>query len=169
MNGIVREWRPVTTTSPRPPGATGRLTFLEPLSFLQAPELAAPEIDGDVDAVYADAAVATTGRTVEGSGDGASAEVRTLWQGNTLYALFDVTDPVYDLSGSDPWQQDSVELFLDLENNKAGTYGPNDTQIRISAENVVSFGSGKRSPIIGTVMVFQVSPGANVSVPFVAG
>ncbi len=124
------------------PGATGRLTFLEPLSFLQAPELAAPEIDGDVDAVYADAAVATTGRTVEGSGDGASAEVRTLWQGNTLYALFDVTDPVYDLSGSDPWQQDSVELFLDLENNKAGTYGPNDTQIRISAENVVSFGSG---------------------------
>lgn len=124
------------------PGATGRLSFLEPLSFLQVPQLAAPTVDGQVDAAYADAAVATTGRTVEGSAEGASAEVRMLWQGNTLYALFDVTDPVIDLSGSDPWQQDSVELFLDLGNTKAGTYGPNDTQIRISADNVLSFGSG---------------------------
>jgi endo-1,4-beta-xylanase len=124
------------------PGATGRLSFLEPLSFLQVPELVAPTVDGQVDAAYADAAVATTARTVEGSDEGASAEVRSLWQGNTLYALFDVTDPVIDLSGSDPWQQDSVELFLDLGNGKAGSYGPNDTQIRISADNVLSFGSG---------------------------
>ncbi len=102
----------------------------------------APTVDGQRDAAYDDAPVALTGRTVEGAADGASAEVRTLWSGNTLYVLYDVTDPVIDLSASDPWQQDSVELFLDLGNTKAGGFGPNDTQIRISADNVLSFGSG---------------------------
>jgi endo-1,4-beta-xylanase len=124
------------------PGATGRLTFFEPLSFLRVPESAAPEIDAEVDAVWAEAATVTTATTVEGDAAGATAEVRTLWHGNTLYALFDVTDPEIDLSNSDPWNRDSVELFVDLGNTKAGSYGPNDTQIRITADNQLSFGSG---------------------------
>jgi endo-1,4-beta-xylanase len=124
------------------PGAIGRLTLLEPLSYLEVPEAAAPTIDGAVDATWAQAAVATTANLVEGNAAGATADVRTVWQGNTLYALFEVTDPEIDTTNSDPWNQDSVELFLDLGNSKAGAYGPNDTQIRITVDNALSFGTG---------------------------
>ncbi|BDZ39056.1 endo-1,4-beta-xylanase [Microbacterium suwonense] len=124
------------------PGATGRLTFLEPLSYLDIPELPAPSIDGAVDPVWADAAVARTETLVEGAAAGATAQVRTLWQGNTLYVLYEVTDPALDNSNSDPWNRDSVELFLDLGNTKTGSYGPNDTQIRVTSDGDLSFGTG---------------------------
>jgi len=127
------------------PGTTGTLTFLEDLSTVDVVEAAgdAPVIDGVVDDAWADANVVTTGKVVEGAEDGASADVRTLWKGDdTLYVLAEVTDPVIDVSSGDPWVQDSVEVFLDLGNAKSGGYGPNDTQMRISVDNVRSFGTG---------------------------
>jgi endo-1,4-beta-xylanase len=126
-------------------GATGTVVFLEDLSTVDVTEAVgpAPVIDGVVDDVWNSATVVHTGKTVEGAADGASADVRTLWKGDdTLYALLEVTDPVIDLSSADPWNQDSVELFLDLGNTKKGGYGANDAQLRISADNVASFGTG---------------------------
>ena len=74
--------------------------------------------------------------------DGAIATVRTLWKDQTLYVLAEVADPVVDVSGSDPWIQDSVEIYVDPGNAKNGSYRYDDTQIRISADNAVSFGTG---------------------------
>jgi endo-1,4-beta-xylanase len=54
----------------------------------------------------------------------------------------DVADPVIDSSGSDPWIQDSVEIYVDGGNAKNGTYRADDTQIRIGANGAVSFGTG---------------------------
>src|SRR5690606_34804897 len=73
---------------------------------------------------------------------GAIATVRTLWRDDKLYVLAEVADPIVDVSGSDPWIQDSVEIFVDAGNFKNGTYRFDDTQIRINADNVVSFGTG---------------------------
>jgi endo-1,4-beta-xylanase len=128
------------------PGSTGTLTFLEDLSTVDVVEAGtgdAPVVDGIVDDVWQSANVVHTGTTVAGAADGAQADVRTLWQGDdTLYVLYQVTDPVIDLSSSDPWNRDSVELFLDLGNTKADGYGPNDAQLRISVDNETSFGTG---------------------------
>jgi endo-1,4-beta-xylanase len=130
------------TTGWNTPGALGTLTLVEELSYVEVPRAtAAPEIDGAVDEVWAAAAEASTTKEVEGSG-GAVAEVRTLWRDGTLFVLADVTDPVVDVSGSDPWIQDSVEIYVDGGNAKNGGYRADDTQIRISAENAVSFGTG---------------------------
>ena len=73
---------------------------------------------------------------------GASAVVRTLWQDNTLYVLAHVTDPILDDTGSDPWIEDSVEIYVDAGNVKNGSYRFDDTQIRINYNNVTSFGTG---------------------------
>lgn len=127
------------------PGETGTLTFLEDLSTVEVVEAVdgEPTIDGVVDDVWASANVVHTDTTVEGAADGASADVRTLWAGDdTLYVLMEVTDPVIDVSSGDPWVQDSVELFLDLGNDKSGSYGSNDSQMRVSVDNVTSFGTG---------------------------
>lgn len=124
------------------PGELGTLTLLEPLSFVEVVETAeAPVIDGAVDEAWAAANVVETGKQVEGT-SGASATVRTLWRNDRLLVLMEVSDPVVDVSGSDPWIQDSVEIYVDAGNVKNGPYRYDDTQIRISAENVLSFGAG---------------------------
>ncbi|QNO37161.1 endo-1,4-beta-xylanase [Protaetiibacter sp. SSC-01] len=131
----------LSTVAWNAPGETGTLTLLEALSFLEVVQAdAAPQIDGTVDDVWEHANVVTTSKHVEGSG--AEATVRTLWRAGTLYVLAAVADPVVDVSGSDPWIQDSVELYIDPGNVKNGSYRYDDSQIRISATNVLSFGTG---------------------------
>jgi len=124
------------------PGTLGTLTLVKPVSFVEVVQAdAAPVVDGVVDAAWADARVVTTGKAVSGTG-GAIATVRTLWSGSTLYVLARVADPTVDVSGSDPWIQDSVEVYVDPGNAKNGSYRPVDSQIRVSAANAVSFGTG---------------------------
>ncbi|MGD0248399.1 MAG: endo-1,4-beta-xylanase, partial [Candidatus Limnocylindrales bacterium] len=90
------------------PGAVGTLTLIEPLSFVDiAPANVAPTIDGVEDPVWALANTVTTDKQVSGTNT-ATAAVKTLWKGNTLYVLAHVTDPNLDATASDPWQQDSV-------------------------------------------------------------
>ncbi len=123
-------------------GATGTLTLIEPLSFVDvAPTPSAPTIDGEVDPVWALANSVSTDKQVSGTA-GATATVKTLWQGNTLYVLAHVTDAILDDTGSDPWIQDSVEFYVDAGNVKNGSYRADDTQIRINYKNVTSFGTG---------------------------
>ncbi|WP_158281129.1 endo-1,4-beta-xylanase [Promicromonospora sp. AC04] len=130
------------TTAWNTPGALGTLTLIEELSYLEVAQASdTPVIDGDVDDVWASADEVTTAKEVEGS-SGAVATVRTLWSGGTLFVLADVADPVVDVSGSDPWVQDSVEIYVDGGNAKNGGYRADDTQIRVSARNAVSFGTG---------------------------
>lgn len=123
-------------------GAVGTLSFVEPLSYVEVEAAAsAPVVDGAPDALWAAANAVTTAKEVQGT-SGAIATVRTLWHEQTLYVLAEVADPVVDVSGSDPWVQDSVELYVDAGNAKNGSYRYDDTQIRINADNAVSFGTG---------------------------
>ncbi|WP_203136046.1 endo-1,4-beta-xylanase [Microbacterium sp. JZ31] len=125
------------------PGVLGTLTLVEPLAYLEVVGTpSAPTIDGAVDDGLWEAANAvTTDVQVEGSG-GATATVRTLWKDELLYVLAEVTDAQIDVTGADPWIQDSVEIYVDPGNAKNGAYRYDDTQIRISAANAVSFGTG---------------------------
>ncbi|WFE20645.1 endo-1,4-beta-xylanase [Solwaraspora sp. WMMD937] len=123
-------------------GTVGTLTLVEELSYLEVVRTpSAPAIDGTVDPGWSHANQVTTAKQVSGT-DGAVATVRTLWQDQTLYVLAEVADPVVDVTGSDPWTQDSVEIYVDAGNAKNGPYRYDDTQIRINADNVVSFGTG---------------------------
>jgi hypothetical protein len=53
-----------------------------------------------------------------------------------------VVDPVLDDTNSNPWEKDSVEIYVDNMNAKNSSYRVDDTQIRINYKNEVSFGSG---------------------------
>lgn len=131
----------LTTRGWNQEGSTGTLTLVEPVSFVTVVQAAAaPEIDGEIDDVWSAAIEVTTSKRVEG--DGATATVRTLWRDGVLYVLAEVADPIVDVTGSDPWIQDSIELYVDPGNVKYGSYRYDDSQIRVSAANVVSFGTG---------------------------
>lgn len=130
------------------PGTLAQLTLVEPLSYLEvAPAEELPEVDGEVDDVWEQAGVVTTDKQTlltdgTDADEAATAEVRTLWDENTLYVLMEVTDDELNAEHSDPWAQDSVEIYVDAGNYKNGPYRYDDTQIRVSYENVVSFGTG---------------------------
>jgi endo-1,4-beta-xylanase len=100
----------------------------------------APQIDGTREAAWDEAATVATEVNVEGSEDGAKAEVSLLWDDKAIYALFEVTDPQLDESSANPWEQDSVEVFLNPGNDKEGGYGEEDGQYRVSFTNAVSLG-----------------------------
>jgi endo-1,4-beta-xylanase len=131
-----------TTAGWNTPGAVGTLTLVEALSYLEVVQArSVPTIDGTADTVWADAGTVTTAKEVSGTG-GALGTVRTLWRDQTLYVLMTVADPVVDVTGSDPWTQDSVEIYVDGGNFKNGAYRFDDMQVRINADNAVSFGTG---------------------------
>lgn len=110
---------------------------------------AAPVIDGEKDAVWDSAATVPTEVTVEGSGDGAKADVSLLWDANGFYALFEVTDPSLDEGSANPWEQDSVEVFFNPGHTRSGGYDEADGQYRVSFTNVVSVGGN--GPLAGDI------------------
>ncbi len=123
------------------PDVLGTLTLLEPLSFVEIVETPdAVVVDGVIDDAWDQATVIETGKQVFGTA-GATAEVRTLWRGNLLYVLMEVTDPVIDLEGTDPWTKDSVEIYVDSGNFKNGSYRYDDLQLRVNADNGVTIGA----------------------------
>ncbi|HZM78300.1 MAG TPA: endo-1,4-beta-xylanase [Candidatus Limnocylindrales bacterium] len=155
-NGVTSAWNT--------PGAMGTLTLVEELSYLEVYEVAnAPIIDAAIDDSWAHAGVVTTEKQVSGT-NGAIARVRTMWRGQTLYVLAEVTDPVVDVSGSDPWTQDSVEIYVDAGNAKNGAFRFDDTQIRINADNTVSFGTGDEAFQAGRLQSAAVRTGTGYRV-----
>ncbi len=96
-----------------------------------------PVIDGDFDKLWNNAKEFSTDVWVEGK-DGATAKVKTMWDKDNLYVIADVTDKVLNKENSNAWEQDSVEIFLDQNNNKTSSYQGDDSQIRINFENEVT-------------------------------
>ena len=132
-------------------GAIGTLTLVGPLTFVQVPEAATtPAMDGTgADPVWADAASVDVNKvippnTTDPTG-GATGVFKLLWQGNTLYVLANVTDATPDVSSSNAYEQDSIEIFVDRGNSKGGAYTSDVTQMRISSANAVSFGTGDKT------------------------
>ena len=98
-----------------------------------------PDVDGTVDDCWADAPVYTI------SGGGASADVRVLWDDRALYVLAEVTDPALDASAAEPYNQDSIEVFLDERCDRSTWYQSDDMHARVSFEGVRSIDSGSAS------------------------
>lgn len=70
----------------------------------------------------------------------ASGTARVLWDEENLYVFFEVKDDILDNSSANPWECDSVEVFIDEENCKNGAYKNDDGQYRVSYKNQQSFG-----------------------------
>ena len=129
---------------------SGTITLTEPLSFVEIPEaLAVPTIDGKADdTAWTNAAIVTTGisSSTNTNPSPATAQVRLLWSDDTLYVLMHVTDPSIDVSSSNNYEQDSVEIYVDRGNQKSMTYTSTDTQMRINVNNFLSVGTYNDEP-----------------------
>jgi len=106
-----------------------------------------PVIDGKIDDVWKTAQVLKVNRDVEienslDEGQKMSmASVRCLWDDGHLYCLFEVKDDKISTESFDDHAQDSIEIFVDANNSKAGTYDDDDAQYRTSAKGTETVGS----------------------------
>ncbi|HPZ29735.1 MAG TPA: sugar-binding protein [Defluviitoga sp.] len=101
-----------------------------------------PIIDAEIDDIWEMAETYSTHTVVSGSLQNAKADFKVLWDEKALYVLAIVSDPVLNKDHSDPWEQDSVEFFIDENNNKTGFYEVDDAQYRVNYVNEQSFGTG---------------------------
>nr|ACR54951.1 xylanase III/CBM9 fusion protein [synthetic construct] len=102
-----------------------------------------PVIDGEIDEIWNTTEEIETKAVAMGSLDkNATAKVRVLWDENYLYVLAIVKDPVLNKDNSNPWEQDSVEIFIDENNHKTGYYEDDDAQFRVNYMNEQTFGTG---------------------------
>ena len=97
-----------------------------------------PAVDGTEDAVWSRAEELPITR-FQTAHNGATGTARVLWDDRNLYVLIKVQDTVLDQTSDLPYEQDSVEVFLDETNSKAPSYGPGIGQYRVNYENAATF------------------------------
>lgn len=93
----------------------------------------APVIDGTLDDVWSNASVLSASATklltgtVSNTAD-LSGSFKALWDNTYLYVLADVTDDTKVNDSPNSYEDDAVEVYIDINNDKATTYGANDAQ-----------------------------------------
>ncbi|AGC67677.1 endo-1,4-beta-xylanase [Thermoclostridium stercorarium subsp. stercorarium DSM 8532] len=97
-----------------------------------------PEIDGKTDEVWNKAPELKINR-YQTAWHGADGTARVLYDENNLYVLIKVNDTQLDKGSPNPWEQDSVEIFIDENNAKTSFYEEDDGQYRVNFENETSF------------------------------
>lgn len=98
-------------------------------------------VDGIIDKEWNRALVVSLDVETEGITELGS-QFRTLWDKDFLYVLLEIKDSVLNDESPNPWEQDSVEIFIDENNAKSVTYENDDAQYRVSFNNLVSFNGG---------------------------
>ncbi len=98
-------------------------------------------VDGEVDDAWEVAKDVVL--SVPGSNPKATATAKLLWDNENLYVLMNVKDANLDATASAAHEKDSVEVFIDENNNKSEAYEDDDKQYRINYLNEASFNGTK--------------------------
>jgi len=101
-----------------------------------------PTIDGEADAIWNIAPKINVNKRPDGQAvDGASAVVRTLWDDEYLYVYAEIADPELNSDSPNPWEQDSIEVFMSETVHRSSEYRDGDGQYRVTYEGNESFRS----------------------------
>ncbi len=100
-----------------------------------------PVVDGVIDSVWSNAEALPVNQ-YQMAWQGASGTAKALWDDTSLYVLVQVNDTVLDKTSPNPWEQDSVEVFLDENNAKTSFYQDDDGQYRVNFENERTINAG---------------------------
>ena len=106
-----------------------------------------PKIDGEIDDAWKAVPGVTIKKIVSSETSMAESEVATgtaklMWDKDYLYALFQVKDAKLSATADNAYEHDSIELFVDELNERAGAYQKDDAQYRVSCEGKLS-GAGE--------------------------
>lgn len=90
-----------------------------------------PVIDGEIDAVWDNAKVhPLQQRDWWGSPTGLYSYYKIMWDIDNVYILNYVDDATFLNSGGEPYENDNIELFFDMDQSASAGFDANDWQIR---------------------------------------
>lgn len=125
-----------------------------------------PVIDGEVDPIWHQTPALPLDR-YQTAWHGASGTARVLWDHEHLYVLVQVTDEQLDRSASSPWEQDSIEVFIDENNAKTTSYEADDGQYRVNYVNEPTFNpAGIGAGFASSARVEGTAYTVEVQIPF---
>jgi endo-1,4-beta-xylanase len=131
-------WNDIKNNQDKDTSGYGVLSLINPK--LTEAKKGTPVIDGEADDLWADANEISTDIITAGKNP-ASAKVKTLWDENYLYVLATVKDSNLSDKSENPWEQDSIEFFIDENNGRTVEFEADDAQYRVNFNNVQSFGA----------------------------
>ncbi|AEY68182.1 sugar-binding protein [Clostridium sp. BNL1100] len=99
-----------------------------------------PVIDGKVDGAWSKAQVVTPKFVTPNMTT--KATFKALWDDNAIYILAEVKDKDLSVKSDTPYMHDSMEIFLDENNDKTQEYGLDDLHFRVNYENSQSVDTG---------------------------
>ena len=110
-----------------------------------------PVIDGTAESLWENVPSYSLDNTIRGdevSDSDFSARFRPLWDANNLYLLVEVTDETLVNDSDETYDDDGVEIYLDINNDKATSYGLDDYQIifRYGDSDIAVNPSGRSIP-----------------------
>lgn len=97
-----------------------------------------PAIDGTVDASWSGYPATSIAKGFNSPPD-LAANFKTRYDAAYLYVLVDVTDDVVQNDAGNNWDNDGIEIFIDINNDKSGGYGTNDFQFAFVTGNTTVF------------------------------
>jgi endo-1,4-beta-D-glucanase Y len=98
-------------------------------AFMQS--ASAPIIDGNVDALWSSHSASGMNQVIQGSVSGSndlSVAWKALWTSTDVYVLAQITDDAKVNDSPERYNDDALELYFDIGNDKSTTYGSNDVQ-----------------------------------------
>jgi hypothetical protein len=125
----------------------------------------APVIDGTADALWSNYAAFSLNKVSVGSVSSSadlSATFKVIRDAGNLYILVDVTDDILRNDGTANWQKDGVELYIDMGNDKSGSYvAQNDYQYSFvygvsTVQPGITFAQTTKAGNVGYVMEIMI-------------
>ena len=74
-----------------------------------------------------------------------------MWDENHLYVYAVVSDTLLSKVSDNPWEEDSIEVFVDQNNAKTTSYEADDGQYRVNFDNEQSFGGAASAATLTSV------------------
>jgi len=128
-------------------------------------------VDGKAEALWSEARQYKIGNVIYGSpsnDEDFSASYKAVWDEKNLYVLVDVTDENLKNDSDEFYLDDCVEVFIDADNSKSGSYGDNDYQFHFGwAEANPSMGESQHNQTEGVEFaVRRADAGYRVEIKF---
>lgn len=106
-----------------------------------------------------DIKVVAEGVAMEGS------TFKAKWDSEYLYVLMNVVDDLLNDDSKSPWEQDSIEVFIDQNNAKLASYDDDDAQYRISFNNYQTTNGGDIDKLISKPSITENGYLVEIAIP----
>lgn len=112
-----------------------------------------PYLDGKEDEIWSKAE--TVKPQYVTTPENTKATFKTMWDDNALYILAKVYDENISKDSSNPYEQDSLEVFIDQNNDKSKEFGVDDLQLRCNFANDTTADKGDISRLCTKTSTFD--------------